>query len=314
MPEITNERVLKSSVSDVLDLIGDRWTLLIFLSSFDGVDRFDQWKSRYGISSSILSNRLKNLVDQGFMRKTSVKNDSRSSRYELLPKGQGLIYWAVAVWDWERTWVFRSTRHPVTLTHGHCGTESAIRIRCKHCMRKISRENTVMIPGPGYERLPRLSESGAGRSKGSVSSSGIEVGVGQGIEIFGNRWSFLILTAAYFGVSRFDEFKAQLNIATNVLADRLKRFVEHGMLARNLCEESPARYEYILTEKSIDFFSVLGMLALWGDQWLQHKHGVAFKRIHDPCGKKLQACIYCENCCREVAWQDVDFTSREANR
>jgi len=131
--------------------------------------------------------------------------------------------------------------------------------------------------------------------------------MGQSVDIFGNRWSFLILTAAYFGVTRFDEFKQQLNIATNVLADRLRRFTENGMMARNLCEENPARYEYILTEKSIDFFAVLAMLALWGDKWLPTEHGAAFKRIHDPCGKKLQACIYCENCKQGVAQKDVQL-------
>ncbi len=305
-----SERVLKGSVSRALDLIGDRWTLLILLSAFDGTDRFDVWKSRYNISSSILSSRLKHLIDAGMMKKELVTPDSRRLRYVLTDMGEELFPWAVAVWGWERRWVFRGTEHPISLVHTACGHKSSVCVRCNHCKRKATRENVKFEPGPGYFGVTVQAQNKSRRSTASLGDSAVESHIGQSVDVIGDRWSFLILSAAYFGITRFDDFKDQLNIATNVLSDRLKRFTDNGILAKNMYQENPSRFEYILTEKSIEYFRVALMLALWGDKWVKAGSGEAFTREHDLCGKKLSLGIYCTCCGEALGRGDIDFISK----
>ena len=69
------------------------------------------------------------------------------------------------------------------------------------------------------------------------------------LDVLGDRWTILILRDAFRGVRRFDEFRRDLDIARPVLTDRLKRLVEHGVLARHLYCERPPRHEYRLTAR-----------------------------------------------------------------
>jgi DNA-binding HxlR family transcriptional regulator len=90
--------------------------------------------------------------------------------------------------------------------------------------------------------------------------------VARSLEHVGEWWNILILREAFYGVARFDEFQANLGIATNTLTRRLKALVEGGLLARQLYSERPPRYEYVLTERGRDFRSVLLALFAWGNR------------------------------------------------
>ena len=67
------------------------------------------------------------------------------------------------------------------------------------------------------------------------------------LELVGERWTLLIIRDAFRGLHRFDEFQANLGIATNVLASRLERLVDAGIFERVRYQERPDRYEYHLT-------------------------------------------------------------------
>ena len=62
--------------------------------------------------------------------------------------------------------------------------------------------------------------------------SNIDCGLPAALEATGERWSFLILRAAFNGLHHFEEFQSTLGIARNILANRLGRLVDHGILAR----------------------------------------------------------------------------------
>jgi DNA-binding HxlR family transcriptional regulator len=302
------DRILKGSVRRALDLIGDRWTLLILLSAFRGVQRFDEWKSLHGISPSILSNRLKRLIERGILEQQPVEKGSRRQRYTLTKMGADLFDWALAVWSWERAWVYRDSEHPVRLVHRTCGHLASANFVCGHCNGRVGYYNIRIDRGPGYHSVRVATSPGSRRTK---SSDGLGRGdtphVGRFVDIIGDRWSFLVISAAYFGVTRFDDFQSQLAIATNILSDRLRRLADDGMLARNRYRDKPARYEYILTEKNIAFYQVPLMLALWGDKWLPVDEGAAFVRIHDHCGKNLTVKRLCDHCGDELRKEDIDL-------
>lgn len=87
------------------------------------------------------------------------------------------------------------------------------------------------------------------------------------LEAMGERWSFLILRAAFNGLYHFEEFQSQLGIARNILANRLSRLVDHGILARTPCPEDRRKIEYRLTEKGYALLPTMVALRQWGEQW-----------------------------------------------
>lgn len=301
------ERILKSSVRRALDEIGDGRALLILLGALCGVQRFEEWKSLFGISPSILSDRLKQLVNNGILGKEPVEPGSSRSRYVLTDRGSDLFSWALAVWRWERDWYYRDADHPVHLVHTGCDLECTPRFVCSHCRKRLSYDAIVIEPGPGYDKVPMRRQPESRRSTGGSPDNEENAYVGRSIDILGDRWSFLLISATYFGVTRFDDFQSQLNIATNILSHRLRHLTDHGMFARNRYQERPPRYEYILTEKSIAYYQVPLTLALWCDAWFPLPSGSPFNRYHEMCGQPLAVTPTCSSCDDELRLETVRF-------
>jgi DNA-binding HxlR family transcriptional regulator len=93
------------------------------------------------------------------------------------------------------------------------------------------------------------------------------------MEVVGDRWSILILREAYYGTRRFDEFEYYIGVAPNILSNRLKRFVDAGIMKRVPLPEHSSRYDYVLTEQGRDFFPAYLALKKWGDDWLAEPEG-----------------------------------------
>ncbi len=115
------------------------------------------------------------------------------------------------------------------------------------------------------------------------------------LEIIGDRWSLLILRDAFRGVRRFTEIQADLGIAKNLLSDRLRKLVEHGVLERVPYQDRPVRYEYRLTAKGADLSPALIALMRWGDRWYAHGQPPTVL-VHDECGTTLDQRVSCPSC------------------
>jgi DNA-binding HxlR family transcriptional regulator len=91
------------------------------------------------------------------------------------------------------------------------------------------------------------------------------------IEVVGDRWSLLVIRDMMFGNRRhFRELltKSEEGISSNILADRLKTLLEHGIITR---EEDPSHKQkgiYSLTERGIELLPVLAQMAAWGYKYL----------------------------------------------
>lgn len=94
-----------------------------------------------------------------------------------------------------------------------------------------------------------------------------QCGLPVALEAMGERWSFMILRAAFNGLCHFDEFAEALGIARNILSNRLTRLVEFGVLARDPCAYDRRRVEYRLTEKGRDLLPAMLALRQWGERW-----------------------------------------------
>ena len=210
------DRILKGQVRRVYDEIGDRWTCLILLSLFSGINSFEGWLSVHGVSPGILSNRLKNLVDSGLLTRKQSSDDARRVEYRLTPKGEDLHLWALAVWQWESKWIFRDSPHPSPLFHKDHGPVSDVKFLCQKCESAVNLYNVVIDRGPGYNALQPSAGGRARKTRSAAADDGQQrYQFGRSMDIIGDRWNYLIISASYFGVTRFDEYQSKLHIATN---------------------------------------------------------------------------------------------------
>ena len=90
--------------------------------------------------------------------------------------------------------------------------------------------------------------------------------IARSLERVGEWWSILILRDAFYGLTRFDEFRKSLGVAPNMLTRRLNALVEAGMLERHRYQDHPPRDEYLLTARGRDFHPVLLALLAWGNR------------------------------------------------
>ena len=92
------------SVAQTLELIGEWWTLLILRNAFHGMRTFDEFQKQLGISTSVLSARLKKLTDAGVLSRQSSKDDGRSVEYRLTEKGLELYPVMISLMQWGDKW------------------------------------------------------------------------------------------------------------------------------------------------------------------------------------------------------------------
>jgi DNA-binding HxlR family transcriptional regulator len=131
------------------------------------------------------------------------------------------------------------------------------------------------------------------------------------LEIVGERWTLLIVRDALFrGVTRFADFQRSLGLARNVLAARLDRLVEVGLMERRPAP-GVSYQEYVLTEKGRDLQPVLVALTHWGDRWAAPAGPpVVFK--HVDCDGGVEQHLTCRHCNQRLVPGDVQAVPQPA--
>ena len=99
------------------------------------------------------------------------------------------------------------------------------------------------------------------------SLTGGECSLPMALEVIGERWCFMILRAALNGVGHFEDFLSEIGIARNILANRLTRMVEAGIMTRRPCDHDKRKVEYRLTDKGQDLLPTMIALRQWGERW-----------------------------------------------
>jgi DNA-binding HxlR family transcriptional regulator len=126
------------------------------------------------------------------------------------------------------------------------------------------------------------------------------------LQIVGEWWTLLVLRDVCFGWNRFEEIHDHLGIARNILKARLDTLVEQGMVDRRRYQQRPDRYEYVPTDKAVDFVPVLLALVAWGDRWTA-RDGPPLIFTHRACGHDTSATVVCSACSVPLSRDDVDF-------
>jgi DNA-binding HxlR family transcriptional regulator len=120
------------------------------------------------------------------------------------------------------------------------------------------------------------------------------------VGVLGERWTLLVLRQAFLRTRRFEDFQRTMGVARNVLADRLQKLVEHGILERRLYQERPERYEYRLTEKGRDLYPVVVAIMRWGDRHTAGDAGAPVVLVHERCGHLADPYLACAHCGEEI--------------
>ena len=134
--------------------------------------------------------------------------------------------------------------------------------------------------------------------------------VARTLTVLGDSWSLLVLREMFLGAHRFDQLQEHLGIARNVLAARLRRLIENGILTKRRYAEHPERFEYHLTGKGVDLYPALVALMQWGDHYLADPGGGPMVLEHKTCGHATTLVPSCTVCGAPVSAREMRVRAR----
>ena len=138
------------SIASTLELIGERWTLLVIREVFSRRRRFEQMQETLGVARNVLSNRLQRLVGEGILERRAYSERPRRYEYFLTEKGLDLWPTLVTLMHWGDKYSAADAGPPVILVHkGDCGGRINDRRICERCGRELGPREARAVEGPG---------------------------------------------------------------------------------------------------------------------------------------------------------------------
>jgi len=113
--------------------------------------------------------------------------------------------------------------------------------------------------------------------------------------VVGDKWALLVVREAFLGTHRFDQMQRTTGAPRDILAARLRKLVEQGVLERRRYQERPERFEYHLTQAGLDLYPVITALRQWGDRHVS-RPGPSPSRFEHACGGGHPAELVCPDC------------------
>lgn len=304
---VDRELILHSPVAQGLAIIGDRWAFMIIRDIYLGARQFEELRRRSGAARGTLTSRLKALVRHGILYRNPYQTSPIRHEYRLTDKGLDLYPIVLMIWRWETRWG-TGKYLPPELTHKTCGKSLTPRLRCGHCHVDVVPQDMRFEGGTSSATPQEIPPRYQRRSK-TRAEHGAEVDQRffTVLDTLGDRWTSLVIAAAFFGLQRFDEIAYCIGIATNILSDRLKLLVASGILDRIPYQDKPARFEYHLSEKGRDLYAHTVAIHEWADRWLTTKGEKPLILRHRPCGAEFHSEVVCSECGDHVNAQEVTF-------
>ncbi len=136
------------SIARTLEVVGERWTLLIVRDALLGAQRFDEFQASLGIARNVLSDRLASLVDHEIFERVPYQERPVRHEYRLTTKGRELGLAVVALMQWGDKYE-APDGPPRVARHRGCGGRVAAQLMCARCGRRITRGGMGFEPGPG---------------------------------------------------------------------------------------------------------------------------------------------------------------------
>jgi DNA-binding HxlR family transcriptional regulator len=136
------------SIARALEIVGERWSLLILRDAFLGVHRFEQFQQRLDVGRNILSTRLRRLCDEGLLERHRYQDRPERHEYELTEKGRELWPALLALMTWGDRYYAKSGP-PRVFVHCECGGGVTSRQACARCGAELGATDVLPLAGPG---------------------------------------------------------------------------------------------------------------------------------------------------------------------
>jgi len=137
------------SIARTLEVVGERWTLLIIRDVFLGLRRFDQLQQSLGVARNVLSGRLARLAEAGILERVRYQERPERHEYRLTESGRELSIPLLALMEWGDRHVARSGP-PRVAEHRDCGGRVSARLTCSACGDTLEPAQVRTRPGPGH--------------------------------------------------------------------------------------------------------------------------------------------------------------------
>lgn len=139
------------TIGRTMDILGERWTVVVLREVFNGVRRFDDMRRHTTIPRQVLTNRLAELVDRGILRREPYREEGQRVRHEyrLTPMGLDLYPVMAALAAFGDRHLADPAGPPVEFAHRDCGAPVRLRLECAEGHPVVDPRGVVPRPGPG---------------------------------------------------------------------------------------------------------------------------------------------------------------------
>ncbi len=137
------------SIARSLEIVGERWTLLILRDAVLGLERFEEFQDSLGIASNVLAARLKHLCEAGVLERVPDEQRPGRPKYVLTTKGRELAPVLIVMMKWGDRHYPTPNGPPRLTLHAGCGGTMAPDFRCDKCGRQLGAGEIQLAPGPG---------------------------------------------------------------------------------------------------------------------------------------------------------------------
>jgi DNA-binding HxlR family transcriptional regulator len=140
------------SIARTLEVLGERWTLLIVRDAMLGLRRFDDFQASLGIARNVLTDRLNRLVESGVLERVAYQQRPPRFEYRLTSTGRDLAVPVLALMHWGDRHRAGSAGAPRLTRHHDCGGTVRATLTCGTCDESVHPQDVEVLPGPGLKR------------------------------------------------------------------------------------------------------------------------------------------------------------------
>jgi DNA-binding HxlR family transcriptional regulator len=129
--------------------------------------------------------------------------------------------------------------------------------------------------------------------------------VARSVDVIGDPWTMMIIKELFLGQRRFDAIQTYTGVSPHLLSVRMKRLEKHGIVQRLVYQQRPVRYEYRLTEKGLDLWTILIAFKDWSAKWSEWPAGEPLAIRHKACSHVTPLKVVCSHCNEPINARDV---------
>ena len=140
------------SVARALEVLGERWTLLVVRDALLGLRRFEEFQRSLGVARNVLTDRLARLVEAGVLERVPYQEHPPRHEYRLTPMGRELAVPIIGLMHWGDRHLAGPAGPPRLTRHRDCGGTLSAGLLCSACGQSIAPAGIELVRGPGLQR------------------------------------------------------------------------------------------------------------------------------------------------------------------